>query len=183
MRALSGKNLAFYTAPIAGYATIDGQDANVVDIPTIQAAIKAKFDRPCTRPEFDEPGEGRCEGRARPAGLDGHRGRLQRRYHGGPGYWRLAGACRQGLQGRGGHQRDGADEAVTSGNQVFYGSGASANAAKIAGYFGATAEALKSLPAGHVEVLLGTGSTAVPVQHRPGGHPAKRSGLDLDLGR
>jgi hypothetical protein len=50
---------------------------------------------------------------------------------------------------------------------VFYGSGASANAAKIAGYFGATAEALKSLPAGHVEVLLGTGSTAVPASIAP----------------
>ena len=44
----------------------------------------------------------------------------------------------------------------------FYGSGASANAAKIAGYFGATASALSSLTAGHVEVLLGTGSTVVP---------------------
>jgi hypothetical protein len=45
---------------------------------------------------------------------------------------------------------------------VFYGPGASANAAKIARYFGATATALSSLAAGHVEVLLGTGSTVVP---------------------
>ncbi len=40
---------------------------------------------------------------------------------------------------------------------MFYGAGASANAAKIATKFGATASALASLPAGHVEVLLGTG--------------------------
>ena len=40
---------------------------------------------------------------------------------------------------------------------MFYGAGASANAAKIATEFGATASALTSLPAGHVEVLLGTG--------------------------
>ena len=45
---------------------------------------------------------------------------------------------------------------------MFYGSGASANAAKIAGYFGATAKSLTSLAAGHVEVLLGTGATVVP---------------------
>ena len=45
---------------------------------------------------------------------------------------------------------------------MFYGSGASANAAKIADYFGATAKSLTSLPAGHVEVLLGTGATVVP---------------------
>jgi hypothetical protein len=45
---------------------------------------------------------------------------------------------------------------------VFYGSGASGNATKIADYFGATAKSLTSLPAGHVEVLLGTGATVVP---------------------
>src|SRR6204780_5428624 len=31
MHALTGQNLQFYTAPIEGYATIDGQDANVID--------------------------------------------------------------------------------------------------------------------------------------------------------
>jgi serine/threonine protein kinase len=51
---------------------------------------------------------------------------------------------------------------VTAGTQVFYGAGASANAAKIARYFGATAQALSDLPAGRVEVLLGTDSTKVP---------------------
>jgi len=37
-----------------------------------------------------------------------------------------------------------------------------ANAAKIAGYLGAAASASTSLPAGHVEVLLGTSVTAMP---------------------
>ena len=50
---------------------------------------------------------------------------------------------------------------------MFYGAGASANAAKIADYFGATAAALTSLPAGHVEVLLGTGATVVPATLSP----------------
>ena len=58
-------------------------------------------------------------------------------------------------------------QVAAAGTQVFYGSGASANAAKIAGYFGATAKALPSLPAGHVEVLLGTGSTVVPSSLAP----------------
>jgi len=53
-------------------------------------------------------------------------------------------------------------QTATSGTQVFYGSGASANATKIADYFGATAKSLTTLPAGHVEVLLGTGATVVP---------------------
>ena len=46
MSALTGKNLQFYTAPIQAYATIDGQAANQIDIPTIQAAIKQKFTAP-----------------------------------------------------------------------------------------------------------------------------------------
>ena len=50
MHALSGENLKFYTAPIVGYETVDGQDANQIDIPTIQAAIKAKFTAPAPTP-------------------------------------------------------------------------------------------------------------------------------------
>src|SRR5882724_2110757 len=46
MKALTGKNLQFYTAPIVGYAIIGGQAANQIDIPTIQAAIKQKFTAP-----------------------------------------------------------------------------------------------------------------------------------------
>jgi hypothetical protein len=53
-------------------------------------------------------------------------------------------------------------EPVKSAAQVFYGTGTSANAAKIARYFGATATAATSVPAGHVEILLGTASTVVP---------------------
>ena len=55
---------------------------------------------------------------------------------------------------------------------MFYGAGASANAAKIAGYFGVTAAALASLPAGHVEVLLGSGSAVVPSGLAPAASPA-----------
>jgi hypothetical protein len=51
---------------------------------------------------------------------------------------------------------------VQPATQVFYNAAAAANAAKIAGYFGAAASASTSLPAGHVEVLLGTSVTAMP---------------------
>ena len=66
-------------------------------------------------------------------------------------------------------------ETVTSGTQVFYGKGASANAAKIANYFGATAKAASSLAAGHVEVLLGTGATVVPAGLAPASTSAASS--------
>ena len=53
-------------------------------------------------------------------------------------------------------------QTVEAATQVFSGAGTSANAAKIAGGFGTTAKPLASLPAGDVEILLGTTSTAVP---------------------
>ena len=45
---------------------------------------------------------------------------------------------------------------------MFYGAGAAANAVKIATDFGAAASPLASLPAGHVEILIGSSVTAVP---------------------
>jgi Protein kinase domain/LytR cell envelope-related transcriptional attenuator len=63
-------------------------------------------------------------------------------------------------------------QAVAAGTQVFYGVGAAANADKIAKYFGAHATALASLPARHVEVLLGTGATTVPAGLAPAGSAA-----------
>jgi hypothetical protein len=55
------------------------------------------------------------------------------------------------------------DIPVQSSTEVLYGTGAAANAAKIAGYFkGVTAASSSTVAAGHVEVLLGTDATAVP---------------------
>ena len=143
MHALTGKNLQFYTAPIAGYATIDGQSANQVDIPTIQAAIKAKFTAPAADGEVAEHGEVGCEGRARPARFDRHRGRVQRRDDARPGHRRLRRrwSPRATRRARSPTRRR-SRRPCTPGTQVFYGSGASANAAKIADYFGATAVSL-----------------------------------------
>jgi hypothetical protein len=49
---------------------------------------------------------------------------------------------------------------------------ATIDTAKIAGYFGVTATALTSLPAGHVEILLGTGSASGPAGLAPATAPA-----------
>ena len=56
---------------------------------------------------------------------------------------------------------------VQAGTQVFYGAGAAANAALLAPQFGTKAVALKSLPADHIEVLIGSGVTAVPAGIEP----------------
>ena len=182
MHALTGQNLQFYTAPIVGYATIDGQDANQVDVPTIQAAIKAKFTAPVpAKKSPSTPKSGAAAAPVPPASTV-----TVDVYNGGttPG---LATDVAQALVAKG--YRQGAvtnasaqSRTPTAGTQVFYGSGASANAAKIAGYFGATAKALTSLPAGHVEVLLGTGSTEVPSTLAPASASAGASASTSSAG-
>ena len=159
MRALTGKNLQFYTAPIVGYATIDGQAANQIDVPTIQAAIKAKFD--------PAPAVAAASSPAKKAPAIPPASTVTADVYNGGSTSGLATGVSNALAAKGykaGQVTNATaqTQAVTAGTQVFYGTGASANAAEIAGYFGATAKALSSLPAGHVEVLLGTGATVVP---------------------
>ena len=60
MRSLSSGNLVFHTLPIKGFATIDGQDANVVDPAYIQAIVRT----PSTRPSLRAPHRGLTGSRA-----------------------------------------------------------------------------------------------------------------------
>jgi LCP family protein required for cell wall assembly len=137
MHALTGKNFSFQTAKIAGYQTINGQAANAIDIPTVQRQVRQAF----TAPVASSGGRHGTANTAPvpPAAL------VSKGYKGGA----VNNAAEQLHQ-------------VQPATQVFYNAAAAANAAKIAGYFGATASASTSLPAGHVEVLLGTSVTAMP---------------------
>ncbi len=166
MHALTGKNLQFYTAPIVGFGTVNKQDVNLIDVATIQAAIKSKFTAPAPAAPASSANSGTKAAPVPPAStvtVDVYNGGMT------PG---LATGISQALVAKG--YKAGAvtnaaaqSQVATAGTQVFYGAGASANAAKIADYFGATASALTSLPAGHVEVLLGTGATVVPATLSP----------------
>jgi LCP family protein required for cell wall assembly len=174
MNALSGKNLKFYTAPIQGFTTIGGEDVNQVDIPTIQAAIKAKFDPP---PAVKPSGSATSTAKAVP--VPAASTVTADVYNGGTTAG-LADLVMSALVTKGYVQgvttnATAQSETVTSGTQVFYGNGASANAAKIANYFGATAKAASSVAAGHVEVLLGTGATVVPAGLAPAATPSASS--------
>jgi LCP family protein required for cell wall assembly len=163
MHALSGQNLKFYTAPIEGYATIDGQDANAIDVPAVQAEIKAKFTAPA-------PSSAGKRAAKKAAAIPPASTVTVDVYNGGstPG---LAAAVSSALVTL--HYKAGAvgnvpqSQTVTASDQVFYSAGAAANAEKIANDFGATAKPLASLRAGHVEILLGAGSTVVPASLTP----------------
>jgi LytR cell envelope-related transcriptional attenuator len=183
MRALSGKNLQFYTAPIVGYATIDKQDVNEIDIPTIQAAIKRKFTAPpSTKKAAAKPKSTKATVKIPPASS------VTVDVYNGAGVPGLAGGVSTALSAKGYKagtvtNATAQSQTVIAGTQVFYGKETAANAAKIAGYFGATAKALNSLPAGHVEVLLGTGSTVVPATLTPAvATPAASSAASTSAG-
>jgi LCP family protein required for cell wall assembly len=163
MHALSGQHLKFYTAPIAGYEIIDGQDANKINISAIQAVIKAKFSVPA--PSTAKPAA-KAKSARKAAPIRAATTVTVDVYNGGTTFG-LAADISSALVAKGYKagivtNASAQPKIPAAGTEIFYGAGTSANAAKIASYLGATATALTSLKAGHIEVLLGTASTVVP---------------------
>jgi LCP family protein required for cell wall assembly len=164
MRALSASHLSFQTLPISGQVNempLNGskQDVNLIDVPYIQQYVKSAFSPPSGRK--GRKGRGKKTHAAPPPST------VTVDVYNGSGVDGLAGDVSQALTALGYQAGTVANASAQSqtlqpGTQVFYGSGASANAALIAAKFGATATALASLPAGQVEVLLGSTVTAVP---------------------
>ena len=170
MSALNGKNLKFYTLPIAGFADVElngsMQDVNDIDVSYIQQVVNKAFNPP---PPAPAPGKNAAKKKAAP--IPAASTITVDVYNGGSTAG-LAGSVSQALVSLGYKKGAVADastqsQAAVTGTEVFYGAGASANAAKIATDFGGAAKALASLPAQHVEVLLGTGSTVVPAGLTP----------------
>jgi LCP family protein required for cell wall assembly len=151
---LANGNLVFATLPIQGYATIDGQDANVVSPPAIKAIVHAAFyPAPAPRPRPGAPRRAATVDVLNGGDTAGLAGRVSAA---------LASAgYRAGRVGNTGYR---------TATAVRYGDGASAPAGRIARLFGATAAASASVAAGHVQVLLGTSATLPDVP--PAGPPA-----------
>ena len=167
MRALTGSHMTFSTLPIASETDIDlngsMQDVNNIDVPYIQQEVHNAF---YPAPTAKQTSAKKASGAKATASAVAPSSITVTVYNGGstPG---LAGEVSQALAGLGYKTGTPADasaqsQTVQTGTQVFYGPGASANAANIATEFGTTATALSSLPADQVEVLLGTASATVP---------------------
>ena len=171
MSALTGENLSFTTLPftpeegvsVPGYPT--PQDLNVIDVPKIQQIVKNAFypNAAAASPTTST---------APPSNV------TVDVYNGNPAAAGLAGNVRTALVNLGYKQGVAENasqqpETVREMTQIFYGSGAAANAQQIALEFGTTATALDSLPAGHVEVLLGSTTTMVPSGLTPSAAPTQ----------
>jgi uncharacterized membrane protein len=168
MHALTGKNLTLSTLPIAttqNNVMVNGvpQDVAIINVPYARHLVQSAFSQP---PAGQAKGPAARKKSASASPIPPPSTVTVDVYNGGTTNL-LAAAVSQALVSAG--YTAGAtgtpaaqSQPVQASTQVFYGTGAAANAAKIAGYFGATATAASALAAGHVEVLLGTMSTAVP---------------------
>jgi hypothetical protein len=148
----------------------NGEDIINVDVPVIQQLVKNRFyPQPVTKkstPATETPGTTKKAATVPSPStvtVDVYNGGIQPGLAASVSRDLVARGYKAGVIGIASQQ----PQAVATGSQVFYGAGASANATKIATAFGTTATALVSLPAGHVEVLLGSASTAVPVGLAP----------------
>ena len=165
MHALTGRNLTLSTLPVASTPTVQlngsRQDVNIVDLPHIRELVQSAFSRP--------PGSKPKTTRKKPANTasipapstvtaDVYNGGTTNMLAANVSQALVSAGYKAGAVGSPAAQK----QTVRAATQVFYGAGAAANAAKIAGYFGVSATAASTLAAGHVEVLLGTTSTAVP---------------------
>lgn len=177
MQALSGQNMEFTTLPVAGENSVElngsQQDVNLIDVPQIQQMVRHAFYPP---PAAAGPGDAEAGAAGAAQGKGGWSASpspsqapsaVTVDVYNGSGTVGLAGDVSQALVADGyqaGAVADapGQSQAVMDGTQVFYGPGVAAGAHTIASEFGTSATSLSSLPAGHVEILLGAAVTGVP---------------------
>jgi len=176
MQALSGQHLSFTTLPsvpgsrelLPGYGS-SPQSVNIISVPYIQRLVHAAF-----YPAPAAPKTKTTTPKEKAAPIPAASTVTVDVYNGDLNAAGLAGEVSRALVSRGykaGAVGDASaqPQTVKTGSRVFYGAGASANAAKIATDVGATASALATLPAGHVEILIGSTVTAVPAGLAPVG--------------
>ncbi|HTX28461.1 MAG TPA: LCP family protein [Streptosporangiaceae bacterium] len=156
MRSLTSGNLTFYTLPIVGYQTIDGQDANVVDPAYIQQLVQDTF----------YPPQHSSQPRPQPTVTVSPALTTVDVYNGG----NTAGLAKQvsaALVGAGYTAGQVGNTSPLTTTEVLYGTGSAASAGKIAALFNVTAKASSAVAAGRVEVLLGADATLPTVTPAP----------------
>jgi LCP family protein required for cell wall assembly len=148
MRGLTSRDLVFHTLPIKGFATIGGQDANVVNVPYIQRIVHDTF--------YPQPVHQRAT--PHPTAPPISKAAASRTTVGvfnGGNTAGLAGRVSAALAKQGFRAGQVANTSPLATTSVLYGAGAAASAAVIAKMFGVTATPSTSMAARNVQVLLG----------------------------
>jgi LCP family protein required for cell wall assembly len=176
MRAMTGQNVSFTTLPftpennvqVPGYSS--PQDVNIINVPAIQQLVQGAFEPQAATPPA---GANAATSTASPsASAMAPSDVTVDVYNGNPAANGLASQVSAALAGLGykvGNVENSAaqTQTVQPATQIFYGAGVAANGQQIATQFGTTAKALSTLPADHVEVLIGSTVTAVPAGIAP----------------
>jgi LCP family protein required for cell wall assembly len=150
VRSLTAGNLTFYTLPIVGYEKIAGQDANEVNPSYIQQLVQETF-YPPHHSQSAHP---------RPTvSVSVNPSLTTVDVLNGGNTAGLAGQVSTALVSAGYTAGKVGNTSPLSTTQVLYGAGSAASAGKIASLFNVTAAASSTVPAGHVEVLLGADAT------------------------
>jgi LCP family protein required for cell wall assembly len=161
MRGLTSGNLVFRTLPIYGYATIDGQAANVVRPHYIKSIVHSAFYSPPSSRR-----SARSAGTAKTVSAPSKRTTVDVLNGGSTvGLARRVSTALTAAGYRAGKVGDTSSRATTA---VIYGRGASASARAIAALFGATPAMSASIRPGHVEIMLG-GAATMPATMTPAG--------------
>jgi LCP family protein required for cell wall assembly len=149
MRSLTSGNLTFYTLPIVGYQTINGEDVNEVDPSYIQQLVHDTF----------YPPQQHHSAHPQPTVSVNPALTTVDVYNGGntPG---LAADWSSALVNAGYTAGQVGNTSALTTTEVLYGAGSAASAGKIASLFNVTATSSSTVAAGHVEVMLGADATA-----------------------
>jgi LCP family protein required for cell wall assembly len=168
MRGLTSRNLVFHTLPIKGFAAINGQDANVIDVPYIQRIVHETF-----YPQPVPPVTSRPRPSADPVSQAVASRTTVAVFNGGPTSG-LAGRVSAALVKQGFRAGTVGNISARGTTAVLYGAGVSASAAAIAKMFGVTATPSTGIAAGNVQVLLG-GNAVFPSALRASATPSPSS--------
>jgi LCP family protein required for cell wall assembly len=154
MQDLTSGNLVFHTLPIKGYATINGQDANVVNPVDIRNIVQSTFypkpAAPASSPASPPQPPGTPAAETTVDVLNGSQTPL------------LASKVSAAMVQAGFKAGEVGNATSRTTTAVLYGTGEAANASRIASAFGVTAAAGASVAPNHVEVLIGADTTTGP---------------------
>jgi hypothetical protein len=152
MKSLTGKNLTFKTAPvITTDGHMAGQTVNLIDPAQVKTFVQDEFYPPTATAQPTPTGSSLAPGATTVDVLNGGAA------------MGLAGQMSQALTEAGYKAGEVGNTAAHSATEVVYGAGGQASANTIAGSFrGLTATASSSVPAGHVQLILGPDATSVP---------------------
>ncbi len=148
-RNLTSANLVFHTLPISGYATISGQDANVVNPAYIKSIVHATF--------YPKPVK-RTSSTSQSSGVADTHDTTVDVFNGGQTA-RLAHNVSAALVSAGYRAGQIGNTSYRTTTAVLYGRGAQPGAGRIAALFGVSAVAGTAVPAGRVQILLGADAT------------------------